>query len=197
MATMMARRKKFHGEKFLKFRCTECSNCCTDTIVPITHIDVARMIKGTKLRADEIAEFYKSSEFSDGGEGLHFATLDIGKRVMGLKKRYDEADQREACKFFLGGRCSVYEHRPVTCRVWPFTLSFDSTGKKLSRIEINRALPCPYELDGKNESKDLIHDWNWDDQQDDEWSKMVKRWNEERKGGTADEFFDFMGLGGN
>src|SRR5258705_1029516 len=135
MATFLARKKKFQGEKFLKFRCTDCGNCCTDTIVPVTPQDLHRLQKGIGLPAGEIAEFYKSSEFEDEGEDLHFVRLDIGPRVLGLKKRFDEKDEREACKFFLDNRCSVYEQRPVTCRVWPFTLSLDSTGKRLTRME--------------------------------------------------------------
>jgi hypothetical protein len=61
-------------------------------------------------------------------------------------------------------------------------------------MEINDALPCPFELDGKNNPKGLIENWKWDDQQDEEWEKSVKRWNAGRKGGTAQEFFDFLFL---
>ena len=125
MDPLRARRPKFNGEKFLKFRCTECGNCCSDTIVPITHEDVARMMKGTGLKAMDIATFYKSSDFDDGGEGLQFVNLDGGRRTLGLRKRFDKENDRDSCAFFKGDRCSVYEHRPVTCRVWPFTLRFD------------------------------------------------------------------------
>jgi Fe-S-cluster containining protein len=192
MTTQLARRKKFGGEKYLKFRCTDCGNCCTDTIVPVTHLDLQRLMKGTKLKADAIAEFYKSSEFADEGEGLQFVELDIGRRVMGLRKRYDEKEGRESCKFYLDQRCTVYEHRPVTCRVWPFTLSMDSEGKRITRMAINDALPCPFELDGANDPKALMQTWHWDDQQDEEWEQSVKRWNSTRSGGSAEEFFKFL-----
>ncbi len=198
MATMMARKARktaIRGEKFLKFRCTDCGNCCTDTIVPVTSEDVARLVKGTGLAAADVAQFYKASEFEDEGVGLHFVKLDVGSRVMGLKKRFDEKDEREACKFFKDNRCSVYEHRPVTCRVWPFTLSFDETGKRLSRLEINDALPCPFELDGSNDPAKLISDWKWDDKQDDTYEAIVKAWNLEHAGGTEEQYFAFLGLG--
>jgi len=194
MATLLARRKKFNGEKFLKFRCTDCGNCCTDTIVPVTHLDVKRLILGTGLKAGQIVEFYKSSEFADEGEGLQFPVLDIGPRVMGLKKRFDEGEKREACKFYLDQRCTVYEHRPVTCRVWPFSLSFDETGKRLTRMAINDALPCPFELDGSNDPKQLAENWNWDDHQDEEWEASVKRWNETSPGGDTAAFLKFLCL---
>jgi Fe-S-cluster containining protein len=194
MATQLARRKKFAGEKFLKFRCTDCGNCCTDTIVPITGDDLQRLQKGIGLKAGELAEFYKTSEFADEGDGLHLIQLDLGPRIMGLRKRYDEKEEREACKFYKDQRCTVYEHRPVTCRVWPFTLSFDSTGKRITRMEINDALPCPYELDGSNQPQKLVEDWNWDDEQDLHYEKQVKEWNESKPGGSAEEFFRFLKL---
>jgi Fe-S-cluster containining protein len=194
MATFLARKKKFQGEKFLKFRCTDCGNCCTDTIVPVTSQDITRLQKGLKLPAQELAEFYKASEFDDEGEGLHFVRLDIGARVMGLRKRFDEKEERESCKFFKDNRCTVYEHRPVTCRVWPFTLSFDDTGKRITRLEINDALPCPFELDGANDPKKVAADWKWDDKQDDVYSTQIKAWNKEHAGGTAEDFFKFLGL---
>lgn len=194
METFLARKKKFHGEKFLKFRCTDCGNCCTDTIVPVTAHDIERLQEGLKLPAQELAEFYKASEFEDEGEGLHFVRLDIGARVMGLRKRFDEKEERESCKFFENNRCTVYEHRPVTCRVWPFTLSFDDTGKRLTRMEINDALPCPYELDSSNEPKKVMADWKWDDKQDDAYAIQIRAWNEAHAGGVAEEFFKFLGL---
>ena len=129
-----------------------------------------------------------------GGEDLHFVELDIGKRVMGLKKGFDEKEQKEGCKFYLDQRCTVYEHRPVTCRVWPFTLSLDGEGKRITKMEINDALPCPFELDGKNDPKSLIKNWQWDDQQDEEWETSVKSWNAQRKGGSAEEFFKHLCL---
>jgi len=194
MANQLTRRKMQSGEKFLKFRCTDCGNCCTDTLVPVTHLDIKRLMLGTKLPASQIAEFYKSSEFADEGEGLQFVELDLGARVMCLKKRYDEKEEREACKFYRDQRCTVYEHRPVTCRVWPFTLSLDSEGRRITKMSINDALPCPYELDGMNEPKQLIKNWTWDDQQDDEWEKSVKLWNDTHAGGSAEEFFKFLYL---
>jgi len=189
-----ARRPKFHGEKYLKFRCTECGNCCSDTIVPVTDEDVRRMMHGTGLKAGDVATFYKKSDFDDGGEGLEFANLDGGRRTLGLRKRMDKENGREACKFFKDNRCSVYEHRPVTCRVWPFTLRFDATGRRLSHLSINGSLPCPYELDSKNTVSELVATWRWDDRQDAAWSAKVKEWNRTHTAGSEADFLAYLGL---
>ncbi|HTB22326.1 MAG TPA: YkgJ family cysteine cluster protein [bacterium] len=194
MTPYHARRPKFHGEKYLKFRCTECGNCCSDTIVPVTDEDVRRIMQGTGRKVSEVAKFYKSSDFDDAGEGLQFVNLDGGRRTLGLLKRMDKENDREACEFFRDNRCSVYKDRPVTCRVWPFTLRFDASGKRLSSLSVNSSLPCPFELDGKNTVSALVADWRWDDKQDEAWSAKVKEWNRTHSAGAEHEFFSYLGL---
>lgn len=189
-----ARRPKFHGEKYLKFRCTECGNCCSDTIVPVTDEDVRRIMHGTGLKARDVATFYKSSDFDDSGDGLEFANLDGGRRTLGLRKRMDDENGREACKFFKDNRCSVYQDRPVTCRVWPFTLRFDASGRRVSSLAVNASLPCPYELDGKNTVSQLVATWKWDDRQDEAWSAKVREWNRTHSAGREDDFLTYLGL---
>lgn len=194
MNAFHARRPRFHGAKYLKFRCTDCGNCCSDTIVPITHLDVERLMRGTGLEALEICAFYEPGDFDDGGEGLPFANLDGGPRTLGLRKRHDKPNGRDACAFFRDSRCSVYEHRPVTCRVWPFTLGFDSTGRRVNSLSINPSLPCPYELDGKNTVSQMVADWRWDDRQDEAWASKVSAWNRTHTKGSPQEFLAFLGL---
>jgi Fe-S-cluster containining protein len=72
-----------------------------------------------------------------------FVRLRAGKRVMTL--RHDKT----GCIFLDSEmRCSVYEHRPLGCRVFPFDALFDR-GKNLRRLELIQATECPYELTGK------------------------------------------------
>ena len=194
MKSMHVRRAKINGDKYLKFRCTECGNCCSDTLVPITDEDMRRMVKGTGLDPFDICSFYKADDFEDKGEGLEFANLDGGPKTLGLRKKFDKDNDRDSCKFFKDNRCSVYESRPVTCRVWPFTLSFDATGKRVSKVSINDSLPCPYELDGKNTVSELKAVWDWDDRQDSSWSAKVKEWNRTHTAGTEEEFLKYLGL---
>jgi Fe-S-cluster containining protein len=194
MNSLYARRPKFSGQKYLAFRCTECGNCCSDTLVPITDLDVRRLMEATGLPAEEIVAFYAPSDFEDKGEGLSFANLDGGRFTLGLQKRRDEENGRDACKFFVNNRCSVYAQRPVTCRVWPFTLAFDATGRRVTRLSINPALPCPYELDGKNSLARLVADWKWDDKQDAHWSAKVSEWNRTHTKGSRRDFLKFLGL---
>jgi Fe-S-cluster containining protein len=194
MATLLARRKRFQGQEYLRFRCTDCGNCCTDTIVPVTDQDVSRLMLGTGLPALEMLAFYRASEFADEGVDLLFVELDQGPRVMALKRRYDEKEEREACKFYQNQRCTAYEYRPITCRVWPFSLSLDAEGKRIKRMEINDDLPCPYELDGEQDPAALLANWKADDAQDDSWKLKVEEWNRLYAGGTPEQFLSFLKL---
>jgi len=194
MKNFHVRRAKIHGDKYLNFRCTDCGNCCSDTLVPITDLDIKRIMEGTGLKPFDICTFYKSEDFEDKGDGLEFANLDSGRRTLGLRKKFDKENDRDSCIFFKENRCSIYESRPVTCRVWPFTLAFDATGKRVTKVSINDALPCPFELDGKNTLPELVSVWNWDDRQDATWSAKVREWNRTHTAGTEEEFLKYLGL---
>jgi Fe-S-cluster containining protein len=192
-SALQAPERKFWGEKYLGFRCTHCGNCCSDTIVPIALDDLRRLTRGTGLAADAIVSFYGRDEFQCGGSGLLFVELDVGPRTMGLRKRRDARNGRDACEFFKRDRCSVYEHRPVTCRIWPFTLGLDDRGH-LTRLEVNRAVECPHEMDGVVDRHELVRDWRLDDRQDARFRRVVDRWNRRHRGGSATAFLAFLGF---
>jgi Fe-S-cluster containining protein len=190
-----ARPRAYWGAKYLSFRCTGCGNCCTDTIVPITGDDLRRLCEGTGLPADRVVSFYAGDEFDDGGSGLVYVELDVGARTMGLRRRAARAhgEATDVCRFFRDGRCSVYEHRPVTCRLWPFSLTLDGRGRP-TRLALNDAVECPYALDGQVDEAALVADWRLDDEQDARWRRTARAWNLRHSGGTAAEFLAFAGL---
>lgn len=73
-----------------------------------------------------------------------FALLRQGRRVMVLRH------QGGGCRY-LGedARCTIYDARPLGCRIFPFNPAFDRGGK-LKRLQLIQATECEYELDGKN-----------------------------------------------
>jgi Fe-S-cluster containining protein len=189
------RPRAYWGAKYLAFRCTECGNCCTETIVPVTGDDVRRLCAGTGLPAERVVTFYGGDEFEDGGEGLAFVDLAAGPRTMGLRRRRARVNGQDAdvCRFFRDGRCSVYPHRPITCRLWPFSLSLDDRGRP-TRLELNDAVACPYRMDGAVDQAALVADWREDDAQDARWRRTVDAWNRRHAGGTPQAFLAFAGL---
>ena len=184
----MSTPKPIRGARFLKFRCTDCGNCCTDTIVPITDHDVRRLIEPGRP-AETFINFYPRREFDDRAPELAWIHLEEGRRVMALKKQPGS----EACHFLKELRCSAYEQRPITCRVFPYQVEFDAKGK-VNRFYISQAVPCPYQLDGKVNLPQVVRDWDLDDEQDLEYSLKVEEFNALPRPRTRHAFLQFLGL---
>lgn len=177
------------GSQFLRFRCTHCGNCCTDTIVPVTDADVLRLSRGTGLAAPEFCAFFGPSDFEHEEKELGWVNLEEGTRVMALAKQ----SEKDACVFFKDERCSVDQHRPTTCRVYPFLLRFDRQGKPRS-LAINDAVECPFELDSRQKLAEIVGNWRLDDRQDEAYFAKVRAWNGAHPGGTRADFFRYLGL---
>lgn len=128
----------------LKFRCTGCGNCCRDPLLPLTDEDVRRIVQHTGDTAMDVVRFVDRNAIDMDDEPEAFAILRQGRRVMVLRQRGGGCmylDREE--------RCSIYDARPLGCRIFPFDPSYDRKGK-LRRLELIQATDCIYELDGKN-----------------------------------------------
>ena len=175
-------------EKYLNFRCTCCGNCCREPIVLITDEDIKRIQKFTGQSADEIAAFYPPSEIEWGLDNPGWIKLDSGWNIMGLIRK------RDGCQY-LGedDLCQIYEHRPVTCRRYPFDVEFDSN-EELSLLGINDSVECPYELDGHYEKRDIKALVDWEDAEEQPYFKLVNAWNKNKKAGPAEQFLTHLGV---
>lgn len=81
--------------------CTKCGNCCRTLWVDVEPSDVTRLAKGLHVRPEDITTHYVTHPV----EGDHLAWGRIRSRP---------------CPFLDGMRCGVYDHRPQTCRDYPF-----------------------------------------------------------------------------
>ena len=173
-------------EKFLNFRCTCCGNCCREPIVLITDADIRRVQELTKQPAHEIADFYPTSEIEWGLENPGWIKLESGWHIMGLVRKKD------GCQY-LGedDLCGIYEHRPVTCRRYPFDVEFDEN-EELSLLGINDSVECPYELDGQNSRQSIKALVDWEDEEEQPYFKLVDRWNKRKKRGDGASFLEYL-----
>ena len=179
------------GKELLKFRCTDCGNCCKLRVV-VTDMDLARLMAGTGLPPKKIVRFYGPDDIEGKPRGkgwINFSPRLEDRRVMALREQ-----RGGACVFFKNNRCTVYPHRPVTCRVYPFNLEFDNNGRRVSGIEINDACQCDYDLEGKVSLRELKRNDGWDDQQDEVFFAKIRYWNRTRKLGTQREFLEYLKL---
>ena len=135
------------GLRHLRFRCTECGNCCRDLRVPLTSADLRRLVEQRGLCASEIIDWLPTAEVDLTGEPGSLVLLDQASKhvLMAL------AHEAGACRFLASdGRCDAYEARPASCRLYPFDASFGSRGG-VRRLRLLGGARCDYARDGHND----------------------------------------------
>lgn len=184
------------GEKFFKFRCTGCGNCCKDPLLPLTDTDVARISRSTAEDPRDFVRWEDRHGIDMDDEPEAFVRLRRGKRVMVMRQG------RGGC-YFLGAdnRCKIYGSRPLGCRIFPFDPSYTQRGK-LRRLQLIQATDCQYELDGANDpdAVQVLHGRHT--RSTAAYQERVATWNREqarrirqgRSAQTAAEFLGFLGV---
>ena len=175
--------------KYLKFRCTGCGNCCRETIVCITDQDVQRIVEGTGHSPRTFVHFFSEEEVTMDKRDPLWVRFDTGKAVMGLRWKDDH------CIFLHdNNRCTIYEHRPVTCRDHPFNVTLSETGA-VERISLSRIVPCPHAWDGNMSRRSLRAIQTWNEQQQESYIRRIKEWNKREVGPkTRPAFLRFLGF---
>jgi Fe-S-cluster containining protein len=176
--------------RYLKFRCTGCGNCCRNTIVCLTDADIRRIIEGTGKSPLEFVRFYNHDHIAMSEDDPLWVKLGKKKLVMGLRSTHDR------CVFLENttNRCTIYEHRPVTCRDHPFNVTLSDSGA-VEKISLSRIVKCPHDWDGNIHRSELRRINNWNEQQQKAYVEKIKAWNKlnaTRKTGPA--FLRFLGF---
>lgn len=175
-------------QNLLNFRCTCCGNCCREPIVLVTDTDVRRIIDHTKQEATDIVDFYKPSEIEWGKDQPGWFHLKSGRRILGLRRN------ENGCQY-LGkdDLCTIYEHRPITCRRYPFDLEIDKKGD-IQLLSISQSVECPYELDGQNSLKEIKALADWEEKEENPYLEKLEIWNKKKKVGGKKTFLKFLGF---
>lgn len=168
--------------------CSGCGICCTIPIVPVTDSDVARLTAATGKSAAELVRFYKPDELEFDRDAEVWIRFPYGKRAMGLRRKW------ERCQFLTDdARCSVYAHRPMTCRTFPYVIEFDDDGK-VSNVELNKIVKCKALPMPSSPLTQLRKDVLQEELEDEHYFAAIRAWGfEEKKGGTR-EFLAFLGF---
>jgi Fe-S-cluster containining protein len=188
------------GLGHLSFRCTSCGNCCRDLRVPLTALDLRRLVDATALSAAQIVDWLPSHAVDLTGEPGSLVVLDppTGRVLMTLAQRGG------ACRF-LGSdqRCGVYQARPGNCRTYPFTPTFGRRGG-LRRLRLLSGTNCESARDAHNDPHALreADARRWAEQQS--FLEQISLWNRAQRHRTllghrrhgAREFLEFLGFPG-
>ena len=150
-----------------KFSCHKglaCFNkCCSDINIFLTPYDVLRMRKATWLSSGDFLKRYTVALLGD--EGLPLIVLKMME------------DENKSCPFVTVDGCSIYEHRPWSCRMYPiFPVSSKEEG---FLIEENSS--CL----GFKEAKE----WTIEEWKKDEGIYIYDKMNESYKGITFHDYF--------
>lgn len=193
---MLGSREMATGERFLKFRCTGCGNCCKDPLLPLTDQDVARIQQRTGHDPRSFVRWVDRNGIDMDDEPEAFVKLRQGKRVMIMRQG------RGGCHY-LGpdDRCTIYGSRPLGCRAFPFDPSYNKQGK-LVRLKLIQATDCQYELDGSNDPDAIRELQTRHEGATQRYQERIAEWNKEqtrrvRQGRgvqTARDFLSFLGV---
>lgn len=178
-------------ERYLKFRCTGCGNCCRGTFLMITDGDVRRVIEGTKKPLGELLRFPKLEDVNMAQRSPWGIKMSNGKRVlMTIKWR-----RGGACMFLQDDNsCGIYEHRPIVCRQHPFNVNFTDTGG-IERMTMSRIVECPAEWDGKTTKRQFAKLERWSENEAEGYLEKVESWNRRRNiKRSPREWLRFVGL---
>jgi Fe-S-cluster containining protein len=130
------------GLALRRFRCTGCGNCCRELFVPLTDVDLARLVAEAAEPPEQLVDWLAPEAVDMSGEPSSFVELDVGRRLMVLTHR------ERACRFLVDDHCSVWQARPRTCRLYPLDASFGRRGG-VHRLRVLAAgVDCRYTLDG-------------------------------------------------
>ena len=177
-------------QRYLNFRCTGCGNCCRRTHVLITEDDVRRIEREAGRPVSEFVRFVPEEDIALEKRSPWWIRFSGGRAAMTLRHR-----KGGACVFLDDAdRCTIYEHRPVTCREHPFELEV-SAGGALEFIALSDIVECPHDWDGCISRRELVAVARWNQRQSDAYLDDVQRWNRRRKGRkTRPGFLRYLGF---
>ncbi len=181
------------GEEFVRFKCHHCNHCCTDVVCLPTPWDVRRIMKMTGKEPFEFLEFLTPEELEDvGPDDPTWLDVDGEPYIMALQR-----DETLGCTFLNNKTkfCSIYEARPILCRLYPFKIRETKDGK-YKGFTLHSDVGCPKHKDGEVATKPLYDLYIQDDLNQEDYCELVEVFNSKKYEGKEAEDFVIMFTGG-
>jgi Fe-S-cluster containining protein len=177
------------GCRFVRFKCHHCGHCCRDVVCLPTPWDVLRIAMNTGKDPRKFLEFLTPEEIHGVNKNdPTWLKIGRGKYIMALQR-----SAKTGC-FFLDKKtrfCSIYEHRPLLCRLYPFKLHETRDGK-FSSFTLHTDVGCPRNRDSLVEAKPLYDLYLQDKMHQDDYAVLVEAFNEQK--GSTCKPEDFLSL---
>ncbi len=104
---------------------SDCYQCCLNTsTIPISEVEARDLKKGLDLLPKEVRKHIRQKALKTinvlkaKGYTPENMAKDSGMEAIDVVKGKSFGE----CPMLIGGVCSVYEHRPVICRVWGYPI---------------------------------------------------------------------------
>lgn len=160
--------------------CDTCSaRCCRLYAIPVTHIDVQRIVEHTLRPA---SDFIVSSE-TDFADEMPVAYLQ-GRPSQLVLRRVDDA-----CVFLDGDRCCIHEVAPSVCRMYPYVACRDDELQLRQRHDVY--CEGDFVLDEAQQRDLMEHSDRFWNQELDAYRALVQRWNVMGGPGDVEELLAF------
>lgn len=173
------------GRDTVQFSCHHCNHCCTEVVCLPTPWDVVRIVKNTGANPYEFLEFLGPDEISEVSKNDPTWLDCNGNRfIMALRR-----DQK-GCHFLdkKTRYCSIYEARPILCRLYPFKLQETRDGK-FRGFALHSDVGCPRHRDGVVPTKPLYDLYLDDSKHQQDYDDLVSVFNDKQYPGKRPEDF--------
>ena len=164
------------GRKTVRFKCVHCGHCCRDVVALPTPWDVVQIVRETGADPYEFLEFLSPDEVLDVEKSDPTWLKCGGKRYLMALRR-----GKKGCYFLnkKNRQCTIYETRPMLCRLYPFKLQETRDGQ-FKGFTLHHDVECPRKRDGVVETKPLYDLYLKDDRHQDDYARLVKFFNRQK-----------------
>lgn len=163
------------GKDVVNFSCHHCNHCCTEVVCLPTPWDVRRITKMTGKEPDEFIEFLEPDEIEEVDmDDATWLDVDGDKYIMALKR-----STTTGCHFLNKETkfCSIYEARPLLCRLYPFEMVTDDDDAFIE-FKLHDNVGCPKHTDGEYKVGPLYDLAIQDELNQEDYAELVEVFNE-------------------
>ena len=158
----------------VNFNCHHCNHCCTEVVCLPSPWDVRRIEKMTGQDPIDFLEFLDPDEIVDvDDDDPTWLDVDGEKYIMALKR-----DTETGCHFLnkTTKYCSIYEARPLLCRLYPFEMVTDKEDK-FEGFRLHEGIGCPKNTDGEFQVAPLYDLAIQDELNQEDYAELVEIFN--------------------
>jgi Fe-S-cluster containining protein len=165
------------GKDTVKFSCHHCNHCCTEVVCLPTPWDVRRIMKMTGEAPEDFIEFLTPVEIDEVDmDDPTWLEVNGEHYMMALQR-----DEKTGCHFLDNKTtyCSIYEARPLLCRLYPFEMQEDKDGN-FKGFGLHKDVGCPKHTDDVYQVKPLYDLAMQDELNQEDYCELVDIFNNKK-----------------